>query len=295
MNPLAKRLWTRGCNTLYRAIRVYVVFVILVYIFQDYLLYRAITSTPAQANAVAARLGLTTYVGATPWDNVAYTSLPAPASATASVPAIPSRGTIIVAHGNSRTALDGYVLSNAYTRLGFRVILYEYPGFTANPGRPSEEGCVLPLRRLVREVAALGESKIYLFGQSMGCGIVCSALADKTLPVAGAVLLQPWDELGRLADHHLFFLPCSYMVGNKYNSVANLAGYPGPVAFVICEKDTTIPPRFSKRLYDSYTGKKTWILLPGCDHNDWPMEPDAPWWKTVADYISPPAQASLVP
>ncbi|HSI85201.1 MAG: alpha/beta hydrolase [Candidatus Methylacidiphilales bacterium] len=281
--PSKFRAWLYAClDRGYRALRIYVVFALLMYIFQDQLFYRPITATEASADSVAAQLKLTTYTGAADWKNIAYTPLSTPTAAAS------TRGTVIVAHGNARTALDCYVVSDALTRLGFRVILYEYPGYGACPGTPTEESIVTPLRKLVREVAALGESRIYLFGQSMGCGVVCSALGDKTLPVAGAILLQPWDKLGKLADHHLFIFPCSYMLGEKYNSVANLAHFTGPVVFAICEKDTTIPPVFSQRLFDSYTHRKLWYLLPGCDHNDWPAEPDAAWWKAVSDFVAPP-------
>ncbi|HSI85200.1 MAG: alpha/beta hydrolase [Candidatus Methylacidiphilales bacterium] len=309
------RIWLKLRNTIYIALRVYLLLLVMLYFFVDYLLYRPPTYSEQEARSLASQLGLETYssagqpevptaqmakgqgqiqgqagqaapVSAISWENVAYTTI--------AEPRLPLRGTIIMAHGNAGSAIYSAAFSDALTPLGFRVILYEYPGYGSNPGRASEPTCVEPLRRLVRDVAARnrrnppsGSDKIYLFGQSMGCGIVCSALSDNTLPVAGVILMQPWDSLGGVGSYHFPFVPARLLVGAKYDSMANLTHFTGPVAFVVCQNDRTIPPRLSKRLYDSYPGRKTWLELPNSDHNDWPADPDQLWWKTITDFIAP--------
>lgn len=264
----------------------YALLVVVVYIYQDALLY-----FPPQITANEARQFIKVYklkpfaagnagTSAKSWENVAWTPIAEPPSGA-------NRGTIIVAHGNAGSALGSLDFAEALVPLGFRVILYEYPGYGTNPGIPSEEGNVAPLRELVREVAATTGKPVYLFGQSLGCGVVCSALRDKTLPVQGVVLLQPWDSLAGVGGLHFPYLPVSLIVGGKYNSLANLANFIGPVAFIVCEKDVTIPPTLSRHVYDAYPGKKTWLEHPNCDHNTWPSDPALPWWKTVTDFIAP--------
>jgi pimeloyl-ACP methyl ester carboxylesterase len=104
--------------------------------------------------------------------------------------------------------------------------------------------------------------------------------------------MQPWDTLAGVGASLYPFLPVRLMVGDKYNSLANLANFTGPVAFVVCEKDRTIPPALSRRVYDAYAGKKSWLEHPDCDHNTWPGDPDLMWWRTVTDFIAPPPAAN---
>ncbi|MEZ0298211.1 MAG: alpha/beta hydrolase, partial [Candidatus Methylacidiphilales bacterium] len=277
---------------------------VVMWMVQDYLLYAAPHFSITEARRLAGQYGLAAYVPAqgagdgSSWENVAYLMVQPPPSRNG-MPGR-SRGTIIFAHGNSGSALHCDRLSKAMEPLGFRVILYEYPGYGSNPGKPGEEANVVPLRKLVRTVAAEGSgdsSRVYLFGQSMGCGVVCSALRDKMLPVSGVILLQPWDTLAGVAGSQYPFLPVSLIVGGKYDSLTNLAefsraraaesGQPAvPVSFITCANDRTIPPGLSRRVYDAYPGPKLWIQHPNCGHGNWPSKPELEWWKTVTDFVS---------
>ena len=257
----------------------YALLVAVVFYSQDSLLYFPPAMTALQAKQFAQAYRLKPYTRE--WHDAAWTPMTNP-------PGNGQRGTIIVAHGNAASALGSVGFVEALAPLGFRVVLYEYPGYATNPGKPSETANVEPLRKLVREIASATPGRpVYLFGQSLGCGVVCSALRDKTLAVAGVILLQPWDSLAGVAGTHYPFLPAALITAGRYNSMANLPAFTGPVAFVACAKDVTIPPELSRRLHDAYPGKKMWLEHPNCDHNTWPSDPKLPWWATITDFVAP--------
>ncbi|PTY03096.1 hypothetical protein DB346_07535 [Verrucomicrobia bacterium LW23] len=320
--PLARTILRPMLTALWMALRIYVLLVVILWFIQDSLLYFPRRFSPDEAEQLLKNNHLTPYVPASApgkarddlrnaaagFNDIAYTTSDAPD------PHAPgTRGTIIVAHGNGGTALMSAGFAEALQPLGFRVILYEYPGYGTNPGTPSERANVEPLRSLVRaaaaEHAAAGRGGVYLFGQSLGCGVVCSALSDTTLPVAGVILLQPWDSLGGVAAVQYPFLPARLMTWGKYNTIKHLPAFldasadrsaspPAsrvPVAIITCADDTTIPPHLSRRVYDAIPEPKLWLQFPNANHNTWPHDAHEPWWKQVTDFVAPPAKAPATP
>jgi pimeloyl-ACP methyl ester carboxylesterase len=105
-------------------------------------------------------------------------------------------------------------------------------------------------------------------GQSLGSGIASAAVAARPDKIAGLILLTPFDSLAAAAATHYPWFPVRPLLRHRLDSDQNLAGYRGPVAFIVAENDGTIPPKHGERLYHLYTGPKRLWLVPGAGHND---------------------------
>jgi len=125
-----------------------------------------------------------------------------------------------------------------------------------------------------------------LWGESLGAGVVAAVAAEPAAPVAGLVLLTPWDSLPDLAQHLYPFLPVRWLLRDRYDSVRNLAGVTVPVAVVIAEQDEIIPFAHSQRLYESVAAPKQRWVLPGAGHNTWPAEAHHAWWGEVIAFVA---------
>ncbi len=99
-------------------------------------------------------------------------------------------------------------------------------------------------------------------------------------------LVTPWDSLPALAQQKLWFLPARWLARDSYDSMRNLAGYPGPVALLRAEQDRIIPARRSLELYRSLPEPKRIWVFQGRGHNDWPAEAEAAWWNEVLEFLS---------
>ena len=75
------------------------------------------------------------------------------------------RGTIVVFHGNGGWCADRMEYIDAFTQRGFRVFLYEYPGYGGRPGRPSESAIVPDGREVVRSLDQAGFGPVYVWGE----------------------------------------------------------------------------------------------------------------------------------
>ena len=252
----------------------YFLLILVVFLLQRRLLYFPNPTTPSPAQLADA--------GQRHWpsderDSRGFVSVEQPAS---------PQGTIVVFHGNAGAAWQRGYYVDALQPLGYRVILAEYPGYGGRPGEPSEAALVADARETLRRVYAEYGAPVYLWGESLGSAVVAAVAAQPSAPIAGLVLLTPWDNLPDLAQSIYPFLPVRWLLHDRYDSVRNLAQVALPVAVVIAEHDEIIPPERAQRLYAALsTPKQRWIL-PGAGHNTLPVEPYHPWWREVMIFLA---------
>ena len=195
------------------------------------------------------------------------------------------RGTILVFHGNAGNAVHRSYYAMALNRIGYRVLLAEYPGYGARPGKVGEESFTADAVETVRLAMKEFGRPIFLLGESLGCGVVCAAVAKSNVPIEGVALITPWDTLPNLAQDKYWFLPARWIVKDQYDNVANLTNYPGPVAVIMAEQDEIIPNRLTRRLYEMLPGSKRLWAFPGAGHNSWPSGSQEPWWGEMMTFL----------
>lgn len=195
------------------------------------------------------------------------------------------QGTVVVFHGNAGGARDrGYYLQ-ALERRGYRVLLAEYPGYGGRRGGLGEADWVADSRETVRRALADFGGPLWVWGESLGAAVAAAVAADRSLPVAGVVLVTPWDSLTELAQSLYWYLPVRWLLRDRYDSIAYLSHYPGKIAVLIAGRDEIIPQRHSQRLYESLRGPKRRWIFPESGHNTWPIDVGAPWWDEVLRWL----------
>jgi pimeloyl-ACP methyl ester carboxylesterase len=242
-------------------------FLVLVYVFQDRLLYFPQRATVEEVAGPGLR----------PWPSAQdFRGLVAePAGAV--------RGTAIVFHGNAGHAGHRSFYADALTPLGWRVILAEYPGYGARTGKPGEASLVEDASESV--VAAHGQygGSLLLVGESLGAAVAAAAGELRPDLTAGLVLITPWDRLADVASHHYPWLPVKWLLRDKYDTVSRLENFGRPVVVAIAEKDTIVPARRGAALHAALVGSRHLLMIDGAGHNDWPDRVDATWWRRVTD------------
>lgn len=279
------RLWPRSKKRWALHLPVYYLMVVVaMYSLQDYFIYYPEKTDSGRIEKWAQGSGLRLWP-----DRVeTYRGFIAPG-------ALPkARGTVLVFHGNAGTALDRTYYTVALGRLGYRVVLAEYPGYGARPGKPGEnqfaEDAVESTRLALKEFGR----PLYLLGESLGCGVVSAAVAKMNWPIDGLALITPWDSLTHLARDKYWFLPVQWMLKDSYDNVANLGNYQGPVAVVMAGQDEVIPNRLTRHLYETLSEPKRLWTFPEAGHNNWPSSPDEPWWKEMMNFLHPAASAGAL-
>jgi uncharacterized protein len=195
-------------------------------------------------------------------------------------------GTIVLFHGNGGTALDrGFYLGPLMGR-GFRVVLAEYPKYGGRPGRVGEKPFVADGLETVRLAHEQYGDPLYLLGESLGSGVAAAVAKHTPIPIAGILLITPWDTLAAVAKSLFPFLPVSLLLTDQYDSIVNLQSFKGKISVVGAERDEILPIRHAHHLYQSLPeGQKRMWVIKGASHNDWPYFVEASLWKEMTDFV----------
>lgn len=271
--------WRRLMGWLFYAVIAYVLLLVVAWAFQTHLLYLPDRSTPS-AEALA-------HAGLRLWPELASAE---GHRGLIGVPRTnPARGTIVVFHGNAGAAFDRQRYIQPLQQAGFRVVLAEYPGYGGRGGAPSEDALVTDgVETMARLRDEFGDP-VYVWGESLGAGVAAAVAGRAGALCAGVVLLTPWDTLRSLARHHYWYLPTGLLVRDRYDSIANLSSYPGPIALLVAERDRTVPPVHGRHLYEALQASQRRVRLwqfPQAGHNDWPDGPGERWWREVIDFTT---------
>jgi len=204
--------------------------------------------------------------------------------------ASPPRNRLVVFHGNA-----GYALHRSYYVHGFRgtsagratweLLLFEYPGYGARPGRPSEERISEAVRRAFRDLIQEDSRPIYLLGESLGTSFASRLAAENAGSVSGLILVTPMTCLADVAAMHYPFLPVRLMLRESHNVQDHLKSYPGPVAFLVAGRDEIMRNRLGELLYQRYSGRRKIWIQAEAQHNTLDFSLGSPWWKEVEDFL----------
>jgi predicted alpha/beta hydrolase family esterase len=195
-------------------------------------------------------------------------------------------GTLVLFHGNGGTALDRGFYLKPFVELGFRVILAEYPKYGGRPGKVGEKPFVAAGLETVRLAFEQYKEPIFLVGESLGCGVAASVAKQTSVPIAGIILITPWDTLASVAKSLIPFLPVKLVLTDKYDSIENLKLFKNKISVVGAERDEILPIKHAINLYNALPEdrKRMW-LIKGAHHNDWPMYTDASLFKEITDFV----------
>jgi alpha-beta hydrolase superfamily lysophospholipase len=197
-----------------------------------------------------------------------------------------TRGLVTVFHGNAGAAWNRAYYVHALGPLGYRVVVAEYPGYGGRGGQRGERPFVEDAKETVRRAHEAFGGPVFLWGESLGCGVASAVAADPPVPIAGVVMLTPWDSLPDVAQTLYWYFPARWLLRDRYDNVRNMRSYAQPVAVVVAERDEIIPKKRSMRLYDALAGPKQLWVLEGAGHNSWPTGSNEAWWRAVMDFVA---------
>lgn len=243
------------------------------YLFQDRLLYFPDTAPLGEVAAAAKRQGLTPWPSEDDYRGLLWE------------PRGAAGGTLLLFHGNAGQAIHRAWLAEELGRFGLRVILLEYPAYGPRGGELGEDALVADGRASLALARRRFPGPLYVAGESLGAG-VAAAVAGASGDISGILLITPWDKLAHVARYHYPWVPVGLLLRDRYDSVANLAAFPGPVAVVVAAEDRTVPAEFGRALFEGLHGRKQMWTVPGSDHNDWPLAVDEAWWRQVVGFLA---------
>jgi pimeloyl-ACP methyl ester carboxylesterase len=173
-------------------------------------------------------------------------------------------------HGNGELIDDWPRAMQEAAAAGFAVLAVEFPGYGRSDGRPSRatirEASNAAFDWLSRE-PGVDPRRIVAWGRSMGGGAAADVALDR--PVAALVLQSTFSSTMAMA--RTVGVP-GFLVRDRFDPAAAVAGFTGPVLLVHGPRDDVIPYAHAIRVAGARPGLEV-VDIP-CAHNDcasvWP-------------------------
>jgi len=142
-----------------------------------------------------------------------------------------------------------------------------YRGYAPSTGRPSA-AAILQDSLLIHDhvVATLSPDRIVAVGLSIGTG-PAAYLANQR-PIAGLILITPFDSLRALAHEHYPWAPVGLLLRHEMEIADTLAASSAPVALIAAERDTIVPPHRTEPVRRSAGNMVLDRVIADAGHND---------------------------
>jgi uncharacterized protein len=181
-----------------------------------------------------------------------------------------------------------WTLSDARWPREWAIVGLNYRGFGASeskPGQAALEADALAIYDAIAKRDDVDPRRIVVFGRSLGTAIAAHVAAQR--PVAAAILASPYDSMTAIGELHYPWLPLIFLrllLRHPFDAASDAKNARMPMLAIVAESDTIVPPKRSRALYDAWAGPKTWLAVPGADHND--LGATAEFWQGVARVLA---------
>lgn len=130
------------------------------------------------------------------------------------------------------------------------VVAFHYRGYRPSTGQPSAEALLADAPVVFDHVQqVLAPQRVVAVGFSIGSGV--AAYLSRQRPVAGLILVTPFDSLEALARDLYWWAPVGLLLRHRMPTIEFLRDSPVPTALIVARRDTIVPARRSEPLRDA--------------------------------------------
>ncbi len=268
-------LWRVAKSLLRIAVGVYVGICLVILVFQSHLLYHPLREIERTPEGV----GLS-------YEEVTLRTTDGVRLAAWYVPADAARGTVLFCHGNAGNMSHRVGTIAILNRLRMNVLLFDYRGYGASEGSPSEAGTYRDAetawRHLVQQ-RGVAPGDLILHGRSLG-GAVAAQVAQKHPPRA-LILESTFTSVPDVARGMFPWLPVRLLARIQYDTLERIARIRCPKLIIHSRDDDLIPFEHGRRLFEAAAEPKTWLEITG-RHNDGFFTSGKRYEKGLDDFLS---------
>lgn len=175
-----------------------------------------------------------------------------------------ARGGVVVCHGNAGSIEHRIGLARALASQGFDVLLFDYRGYGASTGAPSEEGTYQDGVAAFDALAERHPGRVAVFGESLGGGVAIELALRR--PVAAIVVEATFTSLVDVGQRVYWWLPVSLISRLRYESLAKIGRVRAPFFVAHSPEDDLVPFAMGEALFAAANGPKQFLRTRGV-HN----------------------------
>ena len=191
--------------------------------------------------------------------------------------------TVIYFGGNAEEV--SFTLADPRWPRDWSIVALNYRGYGTSEGKPGERELTSDALSIYDAVAAregIDRQRIVVFGRSLGTALAAHVAGER--PVAGVVLVSPYDSLVAIGKHHYPWLPVSLLLRHRFDALGDATRGTMPMHAIVADSDSIIPIERSRALYDTWAGPKSWQVVRRSDHNT--LGGTVDFWYGVTDFLA---------
>ena len=176
-------------------------------------------------------------------------------------------GPVILGFGGNAWNADetAVYLHDLYPRA--EIVAFHYRGYPPSGGTAGADFLVADAPLVFDLVASrFAKRPVVAIGFSVGSGVAASLAGRR--PVAGLILVTPFDSLMRVARDRYPWLPVRWLFRHEMDVAGRLRSSPVPTALIAGETDSLVPPARTDKLRASVGNLVFDRVIPGAGHND---------------------------
>ena len=196
-----------------------------------------------------------------------------------------SRATIVYFHGNGGNLSVWLPILAGVQRHGFTVAAFDYRGYGASTGRPTERGLYRDVDAMIEWIAHLARPEVPLvyWGRSLGTPMAAYA-ATRRRP--DRLILEAGFPDARSVLRGSLPLTVLSLFSSYRFPTADYARRAGcPVLVLHGDDDRVIPIVNGRALFDALPEPKRFLVVSGADHNDVAPPHPEEYWRVVESFI----------
>jgi pimeloyl-ACP methyl ester carboxylesterase len=181
-----------------------------------------------------------------------------------------SKNVVLYFHGNGSKAkwLD-QTLQDLSDDFSASVMAAEYRGYE-DDAKPSEKGVIddcLAARDYLCDRYKIDSNEVILYGRSLGGG--CAVAVASRGGAKALILERTFDQAFSVAANRFWMFPVALLMRNRFDSLARMTVYDGPLLQIHGDADVVIPIEHAQRLFASAgCTPKEFLSVAKIGHND---------------------------
>lgn len=149
------------------------------------------------------------------------------------------------------------------------IVAFHYRGYAPSTGSPSARALRADAPLIYDHVAGDGDGgrapgRIVVVGFSLGAAVAAHLAAER--PVAGLILVSPFDSMADLAQGHYPWLPARLLLRHRLPTIDFARRVRAPTALIAAADDTIVPPERTDPLRGAFANLVLDRTIAGTDH-----------------------------
>ena len=161
------------------------------------------------------------------------------------------------------------------------IYLVNYRGYAGSTGFPTEKALLADAEAVFDNVHA-SHSDVAVIGRSLGSGVAVYLAGVRD--VHKLVLVTPYDSIERLAEAQFAWIPVSWILEDKFDSLDRAKKVRSPVLVLMAEHDTVVPRASTDRLLAAFAARQAEAkTIAATDHNS--IVSSADYLREIAAFL----------